>query len=146
MPTGYYVRRRKANDFKKEEYFNKLSVEWLDYVAYRDSVNIVHAHNHGEQRIGRYPVDGFDSANQTIYEFYGCYFHGHRCEANQNEFNDKCGVPVSVIYEQTIQRKKYLEERGYKVIDIWECEYISMRKTDKDLKVFSAELHSRFRH
>ena len=34
MPTGYYVRQRKENDFKKEEYFNKLSVEWLDYVAY----------------------------------------------------------------------------------------------------------------
>ena len=30
----------------------------MDYVAYRDSANIVHAHNHGEQRIGRYPVDG----------------------------------------------------------------------------------------
>ena len=73
MPTGYYVRRRKENDFKK--YFNKLSVEWSDYVAYRDSVNIVH--NHGE-RIGRYLVDGFDSANQTIYEYNGCYFHGFK--------------------------------------------------------------------
>ena len=33
-------------------------------------------------------------------------------------------------------KKKYLEERRYKVIDIWECEYKSMRKTDEDLKVF----------
>ena len=28
--------------------------------------------------------------------------------------NGKYGVPMSVLYERTIQRKKYLEERGYK--------------------------------
>ena len=52
MPTGYYVRQRKENDFKKEEYFNKLSVEWLDYVAYWDSTQS------RRTRIGRFPVDG----------------------------------------------------------------------------------------
>ena len=64
MPTGYYVRRRKENNFKKEDYFNKISIEWLDYAAYRDEVDIKHAHNHGEQRIGRYLVDSFDNFYQ----------------------------------------------------------------------------------
>ena len=98
MPTGYYVRRRKENNFKKEDYFNKISIEWLDYVAYRDEVDIKHAHNHGEQRIGRYLVDGFDSTNNTIYEFNGCYFYGHKCKLNTHDFNQK----MPVTYERTL--------------------------------------------
>ena len=136
MPTGYYARRRKENNFKKEDYFNKISIEWLDYVAYRDEVDIKHAHNHGEQRIGCYLVDGFDSNNNTIYEFNGCYFHGHKCELNTHDFNKKCQVPMSELYRRTIERQQYLESRGFKVVCIWECEYKNMRKTDENLKDF----------
>ena len=136
MPCGYYVRRKAESNFKKEDYFNKASVEWLDYVAHRDGLDIQHAHNVGEKRIGRYVVDGFDTTNKTVYEFNGCYFHGHDCEMNTNDFNERVGVPMSVLFERTIERKHYLEDRGFTVVDIWECEYKQMRKTDKDLKLF----------
>ena len=43
---------------------------------------------------------------------------------------------MSVLFECTIERKRNLENRGYTVVDIWECEYKQMRKTDKDLKLF----------
>ena len=75
MPTGYYARRRKENNFIKKNYLNKMSIEWLDYVAYRDEVDIKPAHNLWRQRIGRFLVGGFDSTNNTIYEF-----NGHKCE------------------------------------------------------------------
>ena len=52
-----------------------MSIEWLDYVAYRDEVDIKPAHNLWRQRIGRFLVGGFDSTNNTIYEF-----NGHKCE------------------------------------------------------------------
>ena len=35
-----------------------------------------------------------------------------------------------------MQRKRYLEDRGFTAVDIWECEYKQMRKTNDDLKVF----------
>ena len=122
--TGYYVRRKKENNFKKEEYFNKISIEWLDYIAYRDEVDIKHEHNHGEKRIGRFLVDGFDSSTNTIYEFNGCYFH------------DKCNLPMSELYRRTLERQRYLEDRGYRVVCMWECEYKHMRKTDENLQEF----------
>jgi hypothetical protein len=136
MPTGYYVRREKENNFKKEEYFNKISIEWLDYIAYRDEVYIKHAHNYGEKRIGHFVVDGFDSSTNTIYEFNGCYFHGHNCELNPHEFNEKCNLPMSELYCRTLERQRYLEDCGYRVVCIWECEYKHMRKTDENLQEF----------
>jgi very-short-patch-repair endonuclease len=136
MPCGYYARRSSETNFRKQDFFNKSSIEWLDYVAQRDGVNIEHAHNMGEKRIGRYFVDGFDTANKTIYEFNGCYFHGHQCEINEKDYNERCGVPMRVLYERTIERKRYLQDRGYTVVDIWECLYKQMRKTDDDLKLF----------
>ena len=43
---------------------------------------------------------------------------------------------MHVLFERTMQRKRYLEDRGFTAVDIWECEYKQMRKTNDDLKVF----------
>ena len=102
-------------------------------------LDIQHAHNVGEIKIGRFLVDSFDVANRTVYEFNGCYFHGHDCEINQNDYNERVGAPMSVLYERTIQRKRYLEDRRFTVVDIWECEYCmykQKRKSTKTLKLF----------
>ena len=66
MPTGYYTLREKKNN-------------WLDYFC---NENIVHAENsiYGEMRIENYSVDGFDATTNTIYEYYGCFHHGHSCK------------------------------------------------------------------
>ena len=104
-----------------------MNIEWLDYIAYRDEVDIKHAHNHGEKRIGSFLVDGFDSSTNTIYEFNGCYFHGHNCELNPHEFNDKCNLPMSELYRRTLERQRYLEDRGYRVVCMWECLRLRLR-------------------
>ena len=75
----------------RQTFWNKnfsINPALSDYIAHRDDVNIEHAHNRGEQNIGRYRVNGFDTDNKTIYEFNGCYFHGHRCELNDKDFNE----------------------------------------------------------
>jgi hypothetical protein len=114
----------KGKQLQKGRIFNKISIEWLDYIAYRDEVVIKHEHNHGEKRIGRFLVYGFDSSTNTIYEFNGCYFH------------DKCNLPMSELYRRTLERQRYLEDRGYRVVCMWECEYKHMRKTDENLQEF----------
>jgi hypothetical protein len=51
--------------------------EWLEYLRRYDGVSgLKHAGNGGEKQIGKYSVDGFDEASNTVYEFYGCFFHG----------------------------------------------------------------------
>ena len=48
----------------------------------------------------------------------------------------KGAMCTSVLYNRTLERKRYLEDRGYTVNCIWECEYRHMRKTDENMKAF----------
>ena len=79
MPTGPYTLREKANDFKRTIDYSKQSIQWLKYVMKIENIHIRHAENspHGEKRIENFFVDGFCSENNTVYEFLGCYLHGH---------------------------------------------------------------------
>jgi hypothetical protein len=38
--------------------------------------NIRHTLNGGEVTLGPYTVDGYNEESRTVYEFYGCYWHG----------------------------------------------------------------------
>ena len=37
-----------------------------------------------EKKRGPYPVDDWDASTGTVYQFHGCYFHGHQCEVTKN--------------------------------------------------------------
>ena len=81
MPTGRPQRTRGDDVTESLRGCSKVSLGWLAYTAWNEDVTIKHALNGGEVRLGQHglPVDGFDVANQTVYEFYGCYWHGHEC-------------------------------------------------------------------
>lgn len=63
MPTGMYIRRRHDNSFKREYPLpiSGVCIEWLAHVASTANIDIQHARNKGEFRVGprRIPVDGF---------------------------------------------------------------------------------------
>ena len=51
---------------------------WVDYIIQTENKVIFHHLNSGrEKRIGPFLMDGFDNKTNTVYEFHGCYFHGH---------------------------------------------------------------------
>ena len=72
MPTGSYTRRRAEIDFKPES-SRRMADEWLAWEAAQRSIHIRHQLNNTDKRIGarRLPVDGFDSENQTVFQFHG---------------------------------------------------------------------------
>jgi hypothetical protein len=47
------------------------SMEWLKWVSFKENINIRHAKNGGEVKIGDYMVDGMCEENKTIYEYNG---------------------------------------------------------------------------
>ena len=58
------------------------------------------------------PVDGFDAQAQTVYQFHGCYWHGHDCSPNRGkEFNDKRNKPMSELVEETRANTEYIRRR-----------------------------------
>ena len=52
--------------------------EWLAWVGH-DLTQFCTQLDRGEKcfRPRQLPVDGYDAASQTAYEFYGCYWHSH---------------------------------------------------------------------
>ena len=102
MPTGFYTLREKKQNYKKQTRYSKQSIQWLEYLMREKGWSIRHAQNspHGEKRIGNYSVDGFSESLNTVFEFYGCYHHGH-CGDNhdaekwgKNQWKEKknCGI------------------------------------------------------
>ena len=63
MPCGMYIRRKCEENFIKQypTPISAISTEWLAHIEERDNVDIHHARNGSEVRIGakNIPVDGF---------------------------------------------------------------------------------------
>ena len=48
-----------------------------------DSVNIMHCRNGREYSFPELPhfsVDGYCPETRTVYELFGCFYHGHTCQ------------------------------------------------------------------
>lgn len=107
---------------------SKKEHKWLDSLKIIDrSISI---------KIGRkkYIVDGFDSKTNTIYEFYGDYWHG-----NINKFPAKKQHPVlkgtyQEIYDKTMKREEELKSLGYKIVSIWESDFDKQTQMDRRRK------------
>ena len=49
-----------------------IALKMLAWIAQGDNIAIRRARNHGEQRIGKYPVDGYNAELNTVWEIQGC--------------------------------------------------------------------------
>ena len=57
---------------------SKIAIGWLLWEQHQQGIQIQHTRNEGEYIVPgtRYTVDGFHAPSRTIYEFYGCFYHG----------------------------------------------------------------------
>ena len=90
MPTGVFMRRR-APDFDVDwgHHYSRVALDWLRYEADKRGV-VIHTWTDrgGEKKLGPNdrPVDGYCKSLNTVFEFHGCYFHGHKCHLNRSEY------------------------------------------------------------
>lgn len=118
-----------------------MAIEWLEYVECKERIRIRHQLNNTEKRIGdhRLPVDGFNAQTQTVFQLHGCYWHGHDYALNRGkEFNEKRKKPMAEIREETRANTQYIRSKGHSVVEMWECEWREMKKTDRELQWFIA--------
>jgi G:T-mismatch repair DNA endonuclease (very short patch repair protein) len=69
-------------------------------------------------------VDGFCPETIKVYEFLGCYLHGHTCLSFRDVTTMVEGT-LSDRYEQTMSRLAQITQAGYQVEVQWECEFDS---------------------
>ncbi|XP_070567231.1 uncharacterized protein [Ptychodera flava] len=146
MPTGFYFCRKICENFCRT-LSEPIASQWLDYLATKDDLHIQHRGNARERRLGgrRLPVDGFCEANNTVYQFHGCYWHGHDCDVNRNrEVNEVRRKSVQELREETAKNDSYIRDMGFNLVTMWECHYRTMRGTDPDLRAFIRQRNTRY--
>lgn len=115
-------------DIRKEKLANlnsEIGIKWLSEIMKKEKINIQHAKNGGEYIVQntKYKADGYCKETNTIYEFYGCLYHGCKKCYNQDSKNPIKNKLNKDIYKKTIDRENHLKKHGYNIISIWEHDY-----------------------
>jgi G:T-mismatch repair DNA endonuclease (very short patch repair protein) len=139
MPTGHFVRRKSENQFWRDttRRYERMAIEWLEWEAQQKGQHIRHHGKDKEKVIGRrrLPVDGFCKDTNTVYEFKGCYWHGHDCHLNQDKpATDEEGQTMEQRYQRTQEKMQYIQDNGYAVKQMWECDWELLKKEDPAVK------------
>lgn len=84
-------------------------------------------------------VDAFDPVTNKIYEFQGCFYHGHRCldtftpDVNNRNYFGMGKTSLNDKLERTIYKNKLLRSLGFTVEEMWECNFIQFLKENPDI-------------
>lgn len=71
----------------------------------------------------KYRVDGYDAQTNTVYEFWGDYWHGNPNVYNPQDVHPTTKQTYGEMYERTMLKKEQLIAAGYNVVDVWEKDY-----------------------
>ena len=105
---------------------SKIEHEWLDYIGIIETQRNLNIKINGRL----FKIDGFDSKTNTIYEFYGDFYHGNPKFYNPLEENPVNGKTYGELYTKTMEREFLLKNAGYNLITIWENDYIKLRDSN----------------
>jgi len=98
---------------------SNVEKEWLKSF---NNKNLITQHWLSDLKI---TVDGFDPTTNTVYEFYGDYWHGNPKKFNQNKINTRTPKQKTFgeLYLDTLNREIKIKEAGYNLVSIWESDY-----------------------
>lgn len=121
----------------------------LSYYSYKNKVRVHHAKNGQEYRLGQYLLDGAvldEKGNLSLaLEFHGCLYHGCPKCFNPESINPIKQEKMVFTFNRHQKRIEYIKQNVSTLIEIWECEFDQLTKTDEDLKLFINSLEIRER-
>lgn len=116
---------------------SKVAKVWMDYIEHINDITILR-----EQHIGTFWCDGFAPNTKTVYEFFGCRYHGcFQC------FPDNRDQPIPELNNRTNNqllssadaKVHYYGRRGFNVESIWECGYKIRNSLSDRMKEYTSE-------
>ena len=131
--------------YRPEARQSVLAYQWLSYLSFQRQINIQHGRTTGEKQIGPYKLDGYYETvdgQRVALEFHGCFWHGCPKCFSKTTVNPVSEQSMSDLYENTIEKKKFLESEGYTYECIWECEFKSELLGNSDMKQYIDSLES----
>jgi len=70
-----------------------------------------------------FKVDAYVPETNTIYEFYGDYWHGNPKKYSAEKINPHSKKTFGELYQETLEKESVLKKSGYNLITIWENDY-----------------------
>ena len=116
--------------------FSYTACQWIEKQSELIGEHIHHALcGHGGEfsvKIGgkKIFVDGYEPKTRTIFQYYGCKWHGCPCQkSGSSERSSKERNSLDEKrYSKTIELQEKMKEQGFKLISVWECERPELKK------------------
>ena len=129
-------------EYAKTDNFSKMSIILSYYMS--NGFNIKHALNGGEKKLTlgnkTYKVDGFCEETNTVYEFYGCFWHGCPNCYKLNIINSKNHKDMSTLNDLTVEKRDTIKNAGYNHVSTYECQLTKNKEFQKFAKNFTQEI------
>ena len=87
-----------------------------------------------QKRTDCFSVDGFCSHCNTVFEAMGGFNHFCLCQELRSSLTEEDIQRGSKKRELDTLRRHYKQEKGFKVIEMWECEWRRLHKTTNTVK------------
>ena len=128
MPTGLYTRwdfdsetSRFIFGQNKTRSFENIVMSYFPRT--RPECKIESFFTTGRQKkIDCFSVDGFCYPCNTVFETMGCFYHFCPCQELRLSLTEEKIQRGSKKRELDALRRHYIQEKGFKVIEMWECE------------------------
>lgn len=114
----------------RQKNFSNTACQWIENLIQTENIYIQYVRNGGEFQIPatKYKADGYCEETNTIYEFYGDFWHGNPALFDSNDENPIVKMTYGELYEKTKKREQAIKKLGYNLITIWESEYVKLSK------------------
>jgi hypothetical protein len=94
--------------------------EWLESLC----ISKIHHNKKVIMHDGSYILaDAFVESNNTVYEYWGDYWHGNPDKYDSDYINPHSGLTMGELYTMTQQKRSLIQQSGYNLVEIWESEF-----------------------
>ena len=87
-----------------------------------------------QKKVDCFSVGGLYYHCNTLYEAMDCYFHYCPCQEVSPSFTYNEVMKGIEKKEQDQMRKEYIQQKRYKIIEMWECNWWELYRTDASVK------------
>ena len=87
-----------------------------------------------QKKIDCFSVDGFCSHCNTVFEAMGCFYHSCPCQELRPSLTEEDIQRGSKKRQLDALRRHCIQEKGFKVFEMWECEWWGLYKSTNIVK------------
>ena len=123
-PNNHLIHKKGCSRCSK--IISKMETEWLDSL----NLNLIRQHNiYINDR--KYIVDAYDEITNTIYEFYGDFWHGNINIYKSEDYNSVNKKKFGDLNNEVLTRENIFRFNGFNVFSIWESDFKKQKQKQK---------------